>query len=303
MKILVTGGAGFIGSNIVEGLIENEVVVLDDFSLGSVENLENVKDIVTLIKGDVRKENDIKKAGNVDVIFHEAAASSSPMFDKDPRNGYAVNVDGFLNILEFARKNDAKVIYASTSSIYGSLPIPHSESAKVEPPNFYAASLYARENIAKLYSDIYGLETIGLRYFSVYGPHEKAKGRFANTVSQFLWSMKKGKSPIIYGDGSQTRDFIFVKDVVKANLLAMEKAKRLSGEVFNVGSGVAKSFNDVVKILNSVLGKNIKPKYVENPIKNYVYHTLADTKKAKEKLGFEAKVTLEEGINIIKDLP
>lgn len=306
MKILVTGGAGFIGSNLVEVLVEKgyEVVVLDNMSLGSEHNLASVIKDITLVKGDIRDAQLVKNLmRDCDFVFHEAAASSAPMFYKDPRDSFSSTVNGFLNVLCAAKENNVKrVIYASSSSLYGRLPTPHNEDMQVVPVDFYTASKLAVEHAGKICAENFGLETVGFRYFSVYGPHEKAKGKFANIISQFLWDMKKCISPIIYGDGSQTRDYTYVKDVVQANLLAMDMNKKISGEIFNVGTGIAKSFNETVDILNQVLGTSIKLTYVINPIKNYVQHTLADTKKSERLLGFKAKYRLMEGVDEIKDL-
>jgi len=306
MKILVTGGAGFIGSNLVEALVEkrHEVIVVDNLFLGTEGNLAKVMKDVNFFKGDLRDKELIKNISkDCDFIFHEAAASSAPMFFKDPTESFSSTVDGFLNILHAAKENNVKrVIYASSSSVYCKLKPPHREDMQVIPIDLYTLSKIVVEKMAKIYTDLFGLETVGFRYFSVYGPHEKAKGKYANIISQFLWDMKKGISPVIYGDGTQTRDFIYVKDVIQANLLAMDMKKKIAGEVFNVGGGSAKSFNDIVEILNKVLETSLKPKYVKNPIKNYVMHTLADTKKAKTILGFEAKYSLEQGLNEIKEL-
>ncbi len=163
--------------------------------------------------------------------------------------------------------------------------------------DFYTECRYAIERLAKLYSILCGVKNVGLRLFSVYGPKEEYKKQYANIISQFLWSMRKDESPVIFGDGTQTRDFTHVSDVVSAFILAMEKD--FEREVFNVGTGIAHNFNQIVEILNRILGKNIEPIYKPNPIKNYVYHTLADTTKAEKLLGFKAKVTLEEGIQAL----
>lgn len=293
MKYLVTGGAGFIGCNTALWLRRegHQVIAVDDLSLGIRDNLGAVR----LERGDVRDRSFVDwVSGDVDGILHEAAKSSAPMFSPDPREGIDVNVNGFTNVMEAARRRDIPVVYASTSSLYSRCPPPHNESQQVVPGSFYEMSMLAREGIARVYAELYGLCVVGLRYFSVYGPREQHKGRYANNVSQFLWEMVKGGRPVLYGDGSQTRDFTYVDDVVEANILAMRS--KLKGEVINIGTGVSHSFNQVVEMLNAALGTRIAPQYVENPLRNYVAHTLADTSKAERLLGFRAKTGLEEGI-------
>ena len=305
--VLVTGGAGFIGSHLVEELASKgyHVVVIDNLSLGKVENLKEImarySNSVEFVRGDVRDADlifNIIRDKEVEAIFHQAAASSAPMFTPDPRRGVEANILGFLNILEAARRFDInKVIYASTSSIYNIHEPPHKEDMNVFPRTFYEYSLWMRELAAKIYWDYYGIECVGLRYFSIYGPREQHKGRYGNVISQFIWAMLRGDRPVIFGDGSQTRDFTFVKDAVRANILALER-KGLKAEVFNVGTGRETSFNEIVSIINQVLGTNIEPKYVDNPIKNYVYRTCADTSKAEKLLGFRAETDLLTGVRI-----
>lgn len=293
MRFLVTGGAGFIGSNIVRRLLAggDEVVVIDDLTLGSLSNVPGVK----VLRGDVRDARLVEEAcEGVEGAFHDAARSSAPMFSQDPREGVDVNLKGFMNVAEAARRGDFPVVYASTSSLYGRCKPPHREDMEVAPGSFYEYSFLARERYASLFSELYGVRLIGLRYFSVYGPHEEYKGRFANNVSQFAWDMMSGRAPVVYGDGSQTRDLTYVDDVVEANILAFRS--RVRCDVFNVGTGRATSFNRIIELLNGALGMSVKPKYVPNPIKNYVKETLADTSKAERLLGFRAKVGLEEGI-------
>lgn len=307
LKVLVTGGAGFIGSHVVEELLKNEheVVVIDNFYLGKPDNLKDLLERygskLVFIRGDVRNEElimDIARKHEIEAVSHQAAVSSAPMFIPDPREGVDANICGFLNILEAARRFDfRKVVYASTSSIYNVLEPPHKEDMIVKPRTFYEYSLWMREHAASIYYDLYKIETIGFRYFSIYGPREQHKGRYANIISQFIWKMMRNEQPVIYGDGSQTRDFTFVKDAARANIIALEN-NGVGGEVFNIGTGKETSFNEIVALINKYLGTNIKPKYEPNPIKNYVYRTQADTSKAEKILGFRAKVDLDTGIKI-----
>ena len=299
MKILVTGGAGFIGSNLSVTLSKSghEVVVFDNMFLGSEKSLEGAD--VALIKGDITDAKAVSEASRgCDVIFNEAAASSSPMFKSDLRRCIAVNVDGFVNVMNAARDNGIKrVIYASTSSIYGNSPSPLMEDMKCVPVNMYASTKLMDEHIAFLFGMENGIETIGLRYMSVFGPGEEPKGKFANLVSQFLWTMKRGDRPVIYGDGRQTRDFIYVKDVVKANMMVMKSGCK--NEIFNVGTGKETSLNNVVRILNDIIGTKIEPKYIRNEVKNYISTQRADMSKIKKAIGFEPEFSLESGIRDI----
>jgi UDP-glucose 4-epimerase len=299
LRVLVTGGAGFIGSNIAREASRRafRVRVLDNLSLGSMNNFSGIDDL-EFIKGDVRDEETIKNVTkDVDYIFHQASASSSPMFVPDPREGINLNLQGFQNVLEYAARNGAKkVVYAMTSSSYGNRPVPWKEAdlSLSDCPSAYAFSLLTRSFLGKLYSEQRGLGTVGLVYFSVYGSYERAKGRFANVVSQFLWSMMKGQRPVLYGDGLQKRDFVHVSYVVEANFLAA--TSNSTGDFFNVGTGREASMSETVDMLNEYMKTSLKPVCVKNPISGYCYRTLADTSKAKKVLGFKAKVSLEEGL-------
>ena len=304
MSILVTGGAGFIGSNLVEELLASgkKVTVLDNMDTGSTSNLKDLGGDLEVIEGscvDVSKFNLKPEA-----IYHLGIPSSSPMYKKNPfLVGEAIN--GTIAVFELARSAKCRVVYASSSSLYSGLTPPHREDMSIQVTDYYTEARLGIERTAELYNRLFDVPSAGMRFFSVYGPKEEAKKQYANMVSQFLWDMMKGKSPVIYGDGTQTRDFTYVKDVVKALRLAMISDYH---GILNVGTGTAYSFNDVVDlindgIINEGIGSEIEPKYLDNPIKNYVSHTLADTSKTKEILGFEACRTLNDGIrSLIKFL-
>jgi UDP-glucose 4-epimerase len=299
-KALVTGGAGFIGSNIVEELVDRgvEVVVLDDLYLGTEDNLSEVRDEIKFVEGSVTDMEKVEEAiQGCDTVFHQAARSSSPMHMEDPQDGAEVNIIGFINTMEAAEEEGVeKVVYASTSSMYGSVEPPHSEDMGEVPTNLYTASKMSRERYAQVYSYNNRVQTTGLRYFSVYGPHEKGKGKYANVVTQFLWKMMDGESPVIWGDGEQSRDLTFVKDIVKANILAAERDEKLDGNYYNIGTGRDITFNQVVEKLNDALDKDIEPEHVENPRDKYVQTTKADYSRAKRDLGYEPDYSFEEGL-------
>ena len=299
MRVVVTGGAGFIGSNLVEELVRRgrNVTVIDNFSTGSMENLKSVRGKVKVIRASCSKIPKLKLP-KTELVFHVGIPSSSPMYRENPLLvGEAIN--DFINVLEFAKKNRSKIVYASTSSMYCRCPPPHREDMVSEPFDYYTEARLTMERLARMYHELYGVNSVGMRFFSVYGPHEQAKGRYANVVSQFLWAMRDGKVPVIYGDGTQTRDFVHVSDVVKACLKAAEA--ELGCEVINVGTGKSASFNRAIELLNGFLGKSIEPRYLPNPIKNYVYRTLADLTKAGKLLGYKPDVSLEDGIKRLVD--
>ena len=292
MSILVTGGAGFIGSNLVEVLLKDreEVVVLDNMHTGSQANLAGLNGSLNLIQASC---NDLSGLDlQPQQIYHLGIPSSSPMYKANPfLVGEAIN--GFISVLETARRSGARLVYASSSSLYSGLLPPHLEDMTISVTDYYTEARLAMERLAELYHQLYGVGSAGMRFFSVYGPREESKKQYANMVSQFLWQMCRGEEPVIYGDGSQTRDFIHVHDVVRALRLAMGSDYQ---GILNVGTGRACSFNEVIGMINAKLGTDIKQKYVENPIKNYVRDTLADTGKCQKALGFQAQISLEEGI-------
>lgn len=299
-RVLITGGAGFVGSNAANWLSKNgyDVVAMDNLYLGWEQNVESQ---VTFINGDVNKQEDLEKVGPVDYIIHLAASSSAPMFTDDLGQAVTNNVNGHIQVMEYARKVGAKkMLFASTSSIYGNNPIPLTEDQEVTPPNFYSVSKHAQEEISRTYNQVYGLEIIAFRFMSVYGLHEEHKGRFANLVSQFIWGMEEGKQPTIYGDGTQTRDLTNVKDLIQAFKLAMETEKKFGFTVFNVGTSHAINMLDLMDILNKAMGTNIPGKLIENPIKSgYVKNQQASLEKIERELGYKPTVTIEEGVKEI----
>ncbi len=298
-NVLVTGGAGFIGSNFCNLNREKfDIVALDNLFLGDSENLHpNIR----FIKGDACKLSDLKKCGDhFDFVLHLAGTSSAPMFMGDGFvKGYVNSVQSFCQTLEFARISGAKkFLYASTSSLYGNNPMPLTETQVVTPPNHYAVTKFCYEHCARCYHQVYPeIETVGFRFMSVYGPNEEAKGQFANMISQFLWDLARDKSPIIYGDGEQFRDFTNVRDVVQGITLAMETDKKLGSDVFNIGMGATCSFNEILRHINTAMGKNIKATYIPNPVKEgYVRGQHADIMKISRILGYKPTVSLEQGI-------
>ena len=295
MNILVTGGAGFIGSNLTERLVSDDhnVTVLDNLHTGSVDNLKKIENKIRLIKDTSQNINKIAPK-NLDAIFHFGIPSSTPMYRANP---YLVGdaINSALAIYEYAKKNGVKkIVIAGSSSVYNEQPPPHREDMPVKVTDYYTEARLTIERLAELYSRLYGINSISLRFFSVYGPHEEAKKQYANMLTQFTWSFKKHEEPVIYGDGTQTRDLTYVKDTVNACIIALNA--KIQYDIFNVGTGKTYTFNQLIEILNRKMNMTIKPKYIPNPLKGYVAHTLADTHKAEEKLGFKAKYALEDGI-------
>ncbi|WP_058828747.1 NAD-dependent epimerase/dehydratase family protein [Haloferax sp. Q22] len=292
-RVLVTGGAGFIGSNLANSLAEdNDVIAIDDLYLGTPENLNDDVEFhdMTVLDDDLPTEG-------VDVVFHLAALSSYKMHEENPTKGARVNIEGFVNTVEQARKDGCDtVVYATTSSIYGSRTEPSPEDMPVESRTGYEASKLGRERYAEYFHHHYDMQLAGMRFFSVYqgfGGAEEHKGEFANTVAQFTDKIANGESPELFGDGSQTRDFTHVDDIVRGIELAAEE--RLQG-IYNLGTAESYSFNEMVDMINEVLGTDVEPVYVENPFEVYVHDTKADYSKIHEATGWEPEVSFEEGV-------
>ncbi len=297
-RVLVTGGAGFIGSNFCNLNKEKfSVVALDNLFLGDPANLD---EDVEFIEGSANNKEDLDKTGDVNYVVHLAGTSSAPMFMDDGFvDGYVNSIQSFATVLDWARKKGAKkVLYASTSSLYGNNPLPLLETQSVTPINHYAVTKRAYEHMARCYNKVYpNMDIIGFRFMSVYGPNEEAKGKFANLISQFCWDYARERVPVIYGDGEQTRDFTNVRDVVQGLTKAIELDKQLGAEVFNIGTGRATSVNEIAEALEKAFDNGIKAKHIENPVKeDYVEGQYADISKIKEVLGYEPTVKLEDGI-------
>jgi UDP-N-acetylglucosamine/UDP-N-acetyl-alpha-D-glucosaminouronate 4-epimerase len=280
MRYLVTGGAGFIGSNTVDELVRrgHSVVVLDDLSSGKEENLAEVRTKITFIKGSIIDLEIVQKAMHqAEYVLHLAARTSVPRSVKDPIDTNRINVDGTLNVLVAARDNKVKrVVYAASSSAYGETPaLPKTESMPPVPISPYGVAKYVGELYAQTFGRCYGLENVSLRYFNIFGPRQDPGSPYSGVLSRFAAAILDGTSPVIYGDGEQTRDFTFVENAVQANLLACE-APGASGNSYNIGTGSAISLNRVLELLRDISGKKIEAKY--------------------EALGYEPSVLFEEGL-------
>jgi ADP-L-glycero-D-manno-heptose 6-epimerase len=293
MKALVTGGAGFIGANICKYLIDNgfAVTCLDDFLKGREANIKDLK--LEFIKGSVADEKLIKslKGKKFDCIFHEAAITDTTVEDKNLM--LKVNVEGFNYILDLAKSDKTQVVYASSAAVYGDGSVPMKENQKLNPLNIYGVSKAKMDEIAASFVKDTGIKTIGLRYFNVYGPREDFKGTATSMIRQLANQMMAGKRPRIFKYGEQERDFIYVRDVVLANINAFESQN--SG-VVNVGTGKKVSFNQVIAVLNQVLRTKLETDYFDNPYGFYQNCTQADTALSEKLIGFKARFSVEEGI-------
>lgn len=301
MKYLVTGGAGFIGSNIVSELLKQgqQVVVLDNFATGKRENILPLmkNENLTMIEGDLRSFHIVRSAvKGVDYILHQGALPSVPRSINDPITSNDVNILGMLNILEAAKEFGVKrVVVASSSSIYGnSESLPKVETMPVNPLSPYALTKYAQERYCQIFSQIYGLETVALRYFNVFGPRQDPTSQYSAVIPKFIRLIMADKEPVIYGDGSQSRDFTFVENNVWANIQACT-APKAAGEVINIACGERYTLIELVQMINEILGKNIEPKF-ETDRAGDVKHSLAGIKKAKELLSYEVRVDFREGL-------
>lgn len=296
---LVTGGAGFIGSHIVDRLVElgEDVRVIDNFATGRIENIEHNLGRMHLIRGSIADLDTLRRAiEGVDYVLHQAAIASVPRSVDDPITSNEANTTGTLNVLVCARDAGLKrVVSASSSSVYGDTPtLPKVEDMPTDPLSPYALTKLAAEYYCRMFSDLYGLETVSLRYFNVFGPRQDPASPYAAVISKFTTLMLEDRRPVIYGDGRQSRDFTYVGNAVSANLLACESSN-IAGQVFNVASGQSCTLLELVEQLNRILGKSIEPVF-EAARPGDVKHSVADIKKAEKLLGFSPEVGFREGL-------
>jgi UDP-glucose 4-epimerase len=300
MRVLVTGGAGFIGSHLAAHLLEqgHRVRVLDNFATGRRSNLTSLGDEVELIEGDVQSyERASKAVAGCEVVLHQAALPSVPRSVQDPLTSHATNVIGTLNVLLAARDHDLRrVVLASSSSVYGGLPGAGArcEDQPALPISPYATGKLAGEGYARSFHGVYELETVCLRYFNVFGPRQDPLSQYAAVIPNFITALLAGRPPVIFGDGEQSRDFTYVANAVQANLLAMD-APGVAGQVFNVACGERVTLNHLVAELQDLLGTDIRPVYAA-PRAGDIRHSLADLSAARAGLGYEPTVRLREGL-------
>ena len=298
-KVLVTGGAGFIGSHIVEKLVSigAQVVVLDDLSFGTLDNIKSCADKIDFIKGDIRSDDALDKAlRGVEFISHQAALRSVPKSVGAPFEYHDVNVNGTLKLFIKAKELGVKrIVFASSSSVYGERDnFPEKEIDYPRPISPYAASKLICEHYAYVFTKSYGLDIVALRYFNVFGPKQSLENKYAVVVPKFITSLLKDENPPIYGNGEQMRDFTYIDDIVEANLLALTK-EEIGGEVFNIAGGKPYSVNELLRFLKKIMNKDISPVYLE-PRPGDVFKTYADAGKAEKMLGWKQKVSFYEGL-------
>lgn len=304
MRVLVTGGGGFIGSHTVDRLLGDghDVRVLDNFATGRRENLLDVLSDIDLVEGDIQSYERVSNAvRECEIVIHEAALPSVPRSVQDPLTSNATNVTGTLNVLLASRDAGIKrVIYASSSSIYGASPeLPKHEGLLPQPISPYAVAKLAGEGFCRSFWEVFGLETVALRYFNVFGPRQDPFSQYSAVIPNFITALMDGRSPTVFGDGEQSRDFTYVGNVVEGNVLAMD-AEVVGGKVFNVAAGQRTSLNELLQTLEQLSGRHVDPSY-EEPRPGDVPHSHADISAAERELGFRPRVSVEEGLRLTLD--
>ena len=298
-RYLVTGGAGFIGSNIAEALVKRgeQVVVLDDLTTGYEKNIAHLLNDLTFIKGDVRDAGTVREAlAGVDYVLHEAALASVPRSIEDPVLVTDVNVRGTLVMLDESRRAGVKrFVYAASSSAYGDTArLPKVESMTPQPLSPYAASKLMGEYYCAVYAHVYGMSTVSLRYFNVFGPRQDPKSQYAAVIPIFVSHLMAGTPPSIFGDGEQSRDFTYIEDVVEANILA-SRCEKAHGQTINIACGARYTLNDLFNRMQRIIGSSVAPHYAE-PRVGDVKHSQADISAAEKLIGYRVRVPFIEGL-------
>ncbi|MBX3128748.1 MAG: NAD-dependent epimerase/dehydratase family protein [Polyangiaceae bacterium] len=300
-RYLVTGGAGFIGSNLVSALVGRgqRVRVVDDCSTGTWDHLAGLDaDQLELQAGDIRDAALMRRAcAGVEVVFHHAALGSVPLSIEDPVRADSVNVGGTVTVLDAARGAGVRrVVFAASSAAYGDEPsLPKHEGSPVVPLSPYAVSKVAAEAYARVFSTLYGLDTVCLRYFNVFGKHQRPDGAYAAAIPKFLWAALTGRALTVFGDGSATRDFCHVDNVVDANLRAAESPERFEGEVINIATGERTSLLELIGAISELLGRRVEVAHAPERAGD-VPHSVADVSRARQRLGYDPKTTLRQGL-------
>jgi UDP-glucose 4-epimerase len=298
-KVLVTGGGGFIGSHLVERLLRDghEVRVLDNFATGHRRNLAGVLDQIELVEGDIQSyERGHNAVRGCDLVFHQAALPSVPRSIQDPLTSTATNVTGTLNVLLAARDEGVRrVVYASSSSVYGANPeLPKREEMPALPIAPYAVSKLAAEGYCRAFTQVYGLETVSLRYFNVFGPRQDPLSQYAAVIPRFITAFLTDERPVVFGDGEQSRDFTYVDNAVEATILAAE-AEGVAGQTFNAACGEGTTLNGLLGHLRRLTGKQIEASHAD-PQPGDLRHSLADISRAREALGYEPQTDVRTGL-------
>ena len=304
MKCLVTGGAGFIGSNLTEALVArgDEVTVYDNLATGHLSNLDAVRDKITFLEEDLRDRNAIRKAAQgIEVIFHQGAMPSVPRSVDDPVTSFEVNAGGTLNVLLAAKDSGVRrVVYAASSSAYGDTPtLPKHEGMIQNPRSPYAADKVHGENLMRVFHATYELETVGLRYFNVFGPKQRPDSAYAAVIPKFVDAVLNNEPPTIHGDGKQSRDFSYIANVIQANLKAAV-AERAPGNIMNLGNGGRTNLLELYDLICEILGKRVEPHFGP-PRAGDVRDSQADISMARDLIGYDPDVDLRDGLKVTVD--
>ncbi len=302
-NLLITGGAGFIGSHIAEGLVADghRVRIFDNLSSGHLSNLDHLQGRVEFVRGDVRDRAAIGAAmQGMTHCFHEAALVSVFESVDKPFDNHDINMTGTLHVLQAARDAGVRrVVFASSAAVYGNDPeLPKRETMRPQPASPYAAGKITGEYYLSIFAQLYGVQTVSLRYFNVFGPRQDPKSMYSGVISKFTDDVKAGRAPTIFGDGQQTRDFVFVKDIVQANLKAMFGERVGAGEACNVATGQTASLLDMVRVLGELTGRTITPNF-KDARRGDIQHSSADISQARRLLGYEPTYTLKSGLQVL----